>query len=466
MSNATPDPDGDRLSLQRLRAATSAVTTKWQRDDNLASRHSGQLLSEARSAEPFSPVGASTSDDLDEWPDPNRRDASPLPSNHPGRSADPSGPAEQAPRVTMPTPPATKVGSTGTVKGSFQPPDVVPIPEVPESGWLNAMNYALSFTRARWQRRSAIRILDETIKKETTKLDEVLGTLGKQARSLGVDNRVLEAENQAIDEAEKRHSQLERSCAELSHRQSEEDRSFAQREAECRAKVDEAGSGLAKVEQELSNLEAQGRGLRDKRKAIDRQHKSYLKSAEEREEQAAKSSMADARAGLRRAAEDLLSDAKDLESEREDIDRQLADLERPMSQALARIEARKAELETARRSLEDAREGHRHRLAEMEAEQSRKKHELAQAGAEIQRRLVTLGTLVNLHRIERPEFDDLYERIDELRGAIGARSSEIDRLTAERKAVDQAALVRGFMVMGVGGAVGVLLLSAIIALIV
>jgi hypothetical protein len=118
-------------------------------------------------------------------------------------------------------------------------------------------------------------------------------------------------------------------------------------------------------------------------------------------------------------------------------------MERPISEATARLDAAKAELDAAKRSLADAREGHTHRLAELDAEQKRKAREIAQAEAEIARRLVTLGTLVNLNRIDDPQFAELYHRIDRLRGAITARTTEIEKLTAEREAYDRGNLARG-----------------------
>ncbi|MEM9494090.1 MAG: hypothetical protein AAGC55_33400, partial [Myxococcota bacterium] len=87
---------------------------------------------------------------------------------------------------------------------------------------------------------------------------------------------------------------------------------------------------------------------------------------------------------------------------------------------------------------------------------------LASAGAEIQRRLVSLGTLVNLHRIERPEFDELYARIDGLRTAISSRSSEIDRLKAEREAFDRGSLTRGFVTLGIAAFLAFLLILLIV----
>ena len=98
-------------------------------------------------------------------------------------------------------------------------------------------------------------------------------------------------------------------------------------------------------------------------------------------------------------------------------------------------------------------------LVVLDAEQKRKAREVNLAEGEIQRRLVTLGTLVNLNRIEDPQFGELYQRIDRLRGAITARTTEIEKLTAEREAYDRGTLVRG--VATIGGA-----FVALIALIV
>jgi len=123
--------------------------------------------------------------------------------------------------------------------------------------------------------------------------------------------------------------------------------------------------------------------------------------------------------------------------------------------------AAKAELDAAKRSLSDAREGHTHRLAELDAEHKRKAREIGLAEAEITRRLVTLGTLVNLNRIEDPTFAELYQRIDRLRGAITARTTEIEKLTAERDAYDRGMLVRGVSVIG-GAFVALIALIAIL----
>jgi len=345
----------------------------------------------------------------------------------------------------------------------YAPVAVAPIPEVPEAGWLQAASYAVGFARARWQRRSAIKELNIEIAKDTAALDSLLGELGRTARSLKVETRPLSAENKVLDEAEARRHKAERECSELSNRQAEENERFGDSERDREQKAEDAEKRYDRSKEDLAALEAQRRGLRDKRKAIDRQQKGLIKSAEDREAQANKSESDEQRRVLRQSANDFRRDAAALDPERQDIERRLSALEKPISQSSAKVEALKLELDSARRGLADVREGHRHRLAEIEAEQGRKTRELAQAEAEIQRRLVTLGTLVNLNRIDRREFVELYERIDGLRGAIGRRATEIDRLTAERQAYDRQSLVRGVVALGAGGILLITVIAIVLA---
>jgi hypothetical protein len=362
-------------------------------------------------------------------------------------------------------PPPTRIVRAGElVERPFVPPRVLPIPEVPEPGLVNAIRYAVTFVRARWQRRGAIKHLGEEIKQDTASLDLVLGTLGAQARQLGIESRAIASENAAITAAEERKTKLEQANAELSSRKTDETSKFAEIERDRSAKVSDAEKIVEESSRELSSYEGQRRSLRDKRKEVERRHKAYLKAAEDRDAEAGNAAMGDTRSELRRLAEGHRREAASLEPDRQDLDRRLAALERPLAQAQAKVEAARGELESARRSLHDAREGHRHRLAEIEAEQGRKNREIAQADAEIHRRLVTLGTLINLNRIDHPGFAELYERIDRLRGAIGARTTEIDKLTAERDAYDRGSLVRGFATLGGGVVVAITLIVILLAL--
>jgi chromosome segregation ATPase len=358
-------------------------------------------------------------------------------------------------------PPPTRVQrSEGLADRPFTPPSVLAVPAIPEPGLLPAARYAITFARARWQRRGAIRTLSAEIKQDTEALDHVLGALGFAARAAKLEGRVFSAENAAITAAEDRAAVLDREHAEVDVRKADERSRFVDIERERTAKLGDAERAVEESQGELGNLEGKRRSLRDKRKDLERRQKAYLKTAEEQDKQAGAATMGESRQELRRAAEGLRREAGLIEPERQDLDRQLAGLERPIADAQTKLDGAKAELEAAKRSLADAREGHTHRLAELDAEQKRKAREIAQAHAEVARRLITLGTLVNLNRVDGASFTELYQRIDRLRGAITSRTTEIEKLTAEREAFDRGSLVRGGAVLG--GAV--VLLIALIAI--
>jgi hypothetical protein len=327
-------------------------------------------------------------------------------------------------------------------------PKLVPMPRVPEGGLIEAARYALAFARARWQRKKAISSLSAEIEKETEILDGVLLELGKAGRARKLEQRVFSEENKAIDDAENRRGLAEQAVTELTGRKTEENARFDTIHKDLAARVSERDEQERIADRAQGDLEGQRRSLRDKRKDIERRQRGLGKQADQLDEQAAQMPMGEARAALRRQSEDLRAQSAQLNHEKDDIEGRLSGLEKPLADAVAAHDLAKGELDAARKDLENAKEGHRHRLAEIEAEQLRRTKELSNAENEIQRRLVTLGTLVNLHRVEGPELVPLYGRCDELRAAIGAQESEIERLTTDMHAYDKGSLVRGAVVLG------------------
>jgi septal ring factor EnvC (AmiA/AmiB activator) len=373
-----------------------------------------------------------------------------------------SSASRMLPDPTLQPPPTRPVSPPPGSAGTEPLPVVDPMPEVPDTGLYASARYTLGFLRGILQRRAAVKNLHEQIRVDTSALDTLLGALGRLVRDLRIDTRATRGENEAIDEAERRKQRAQLDSSELGGRLADENQRFAELEKEREGKLRETEAALEKAEQDLEGFEAQRRSLREKRKQIERQQKAYLKAAEDREEEAGKQAMGETRSQLRRSAEELRREAASLDPERQDIERRLSAVDKPLSQAAAQVETLRAELESTRRSLTDAREGHRQRFAELEAQHGSKGREVTEADNEVARRLVTLGTLVNLNRIERPEFDELYGRIDMLRNAIGSRTQHIDRLNAERESADKAALLRGAMVVAFAA---VLVLTAVVLLI-
>ncbi len=406
-------------------------------DDDFNTSLSGQPIQLDPRGEPIDPLRAS-------------RSSQPIDPLRASRSSEPI----RASSLVISTanniePPPTRIQRPDALADRpFTPPKVSAIPEIPEPGLVNSARYTVRFGRARWQRRGAIKTLGAEIKQDTDALDQVLGALGRVARNAKIEGRVFSAENAAITAAEERTAALDREHGEVDARKAEENSKFLEVERDRNTKLTEADRMLDEAQRELAQLEAQRRGARDKRKELERRQRAYLKAAEDNDRQSGSAQMGDSRQDLRRSAEGHRREAAALEPERQEIDRRLASLEKPIGELGVRVDAAKAELDGAKRSLNDAREGHTHRLAELDSEQKRKAREIVQAESEITRRLVTLGTLVNLNRIEDQQFAELYQRIDRLRTAITARTTEIEKLAAEREAFDRGILVRGVSVIG------------------
>jgi chromosome segregation ATPase len=346
-----------------------------------------------------------------------------------------------------------------TVSGGLR---ITAMPDVPESGVVAYARYMIASVRAWFDRKGAMKTLRLEINREVANLDTVFGLLGRAAREAKLDSRALADENQQIDLTEQRRSAAERALGELKAKLAEENSKFEAVEKDLSATLASCDQTVKKTAAELDRVEGERRALRERKMEVERQQRAYLKSAEDREAHAAKAATPDQKGALRKSAEDLRRDAKKLEPERSDLDKKLAASEQPAKEATARYEAARSDLENTRRALGDARAGHDHRLEELEDQKGHQTREAAQADAEIGRRMITLGTLLNLNRVEGEAYTALYERIDGLRASIAAREQDIELLKGEQDQYDKGALVRGGAVLG--GAV-VLLITLICLLI-
>ena len=324
---------------------------------------------------------------------------------------------------------------------------VDPVPEVPAAGSINAARYLLQFSRARWKRRSIIKKLSVKIETYTYLLDGELGTLGKQVRSIGFACSELSVENAAIDEAESRRSRLDWECTELSQRAAEENARFEELESERQDKLNDVTSMAKKVEADIASLETRRRALRTDLRAYTRQSKEFDKQIKGCSTSGSRDQLDNNQLAMSDTWRTLHDQQAKLQSQIKQAQEAVESLQSPLDESRLRQQSLKMDVESARRSLSDAREGHRFKLAEIEAERGRKNRELELAQSEIDRRIVTLGTLVNLQRIDRSEFSEHYNRIDQLRAAIQARTKDLERLTAEREAYDRKSLIRGALVL-------------------
>jgi hypothetical protein len=303
-----------------------------------------------------------------------------------------------------------------------------PMPAVPHGGPHHTVLYAIEVIRARMRRASLVRALQGEVAQHTGALETVFAALGKTAREISLAGKPFAEENQGIDEAERRRRFAEQSLAELTGSKVEENAKFEKVEKDLSARLADRESVYTDLARELLRLEDERKTLRERRRVIDRQHKQILDGGKNQGPAAA--------SDARRAADRLAG-------ERAEIDGRLGKLDRPIDDLSVRVRDARADVDSRKKDLANAREGHRHRIAELEAAAAGRLRELQQAEGEIVRRTVTLGTILNLNRVDRAELGPHYAQADSLRAQIYLRQGEIDRLIVERDAFDRGSALRG-----------------------
>jgi hypothetical protein len=348
---------------------------------------------------------------------------------------------------------------------------LTPIPEPPNAGLVADARYLLTLARARWERRAAIRAVGAGVRADVAALDRVLGALGEQARTAravaepgGRDSMAtrplgsLAEEHVALDAAEARRAGATQAAAGAAAGLTEEDAAWERAAAGHDATVAAAEQGARATAAALTELEASRRKLEGAEREARRGQRQALRRAEEREAKAGQLTLGDERAALRRSADEHRAEAARHEREGTARASELEALVSPLAAARSASEAARAALDAAGRAQRDAHAAHRDRRAALEAEGARQGRAGSEAGAEIARRLVTLGTLVNLNRGPDPGAQPLYAEIDTLRAQVAAREAEIERLRTEAQRADAGAVARGAAVLG--GALALLIAVA------
>ncbi len=188
-----------------------------------------------------------------------------------------------------------------------------------------------------------------------------------------------------------------------------------------------------------------------------------MKGAESREAHAKKAQLAETRTTLRRSAEEMRRDAARVDPERLDIERRLAALDAPIHAATAQAQGAHAAHDAARGALSELRATHRRRLDDLGAARGLKLRAVADAGADIVKRQVSLGTLVNRERVERDDLTPLYTRVDELLAEVAVRQREIGVVEEDRRRVNHQVVRRGAAMLASGfGALAAMIVIIII----
>ncbi len=241
----------------------------------------------------------------------------------------------------------------------------------------------------------------------------------------------------------------------------------------------ERSSGLERREEQVKTLEADLRMRRQERAALQTELskvEAKIRAAEKRAVQAEaraqrlqhmppeKGGGPNAAANARVERDEAHNEALGLTPDR-DVARQKAEsLDAPLADLVDRGEAARGKLRNERQGLAEAQAAHQRAVSVMQTEKGKVEADRDQAARELTQRFVTVGTLLNLNRVDAAAFQPLYLRIDDLKASINTREALLERLDTERESFDRTAVQRGLITLGITFAGLVLLTILLVAL--
>jgi chromosome segregation ATPase len=342
-------------------------------------------------------------------------------------------------------------------------------PQPASHGPLDSLRYAVTVLRGIYLRRTRIARLRRTNVEAQTRLDDVLRELGRAARTEKLQLAGLAEEMQATDAAQERKARAEAERAEYQRVRDAEQQKLEQFASEKLREIADCKAELTAREAERKGKLSERRALTDQLARFDAQLKSIGRQVQSKQaelikkvttvdapteptgDEAASGAVVSAAIGdsarlrLETEIETLQQSATALDEPREAAQDKLRQLEAPIAELLLSIDTLRERGETLRRELETAQRESAAEQRTLEAEADKRANEIHSASREISQRLSTLGTLVNLKRVDSPLFAPLYQQVDGLKLEMAQRDTQIQGLSAEAEAYDRSALHKGLV---------------------
>jgi hypothetical protein len=332
----------------------------------------------------------------------------------------------------------------------------------------SAVRYLWPVASAIWARKRAQRTIRTLLHSDQHVLDQVLKELGRAARAESLNAPAVAEDMRRVREQEDRRTHAEESAAQAIADLAAEDSRWNADEAARKAELARREEELRANENELRRLGEERRAHEAERNRVEAQIRNVEKKAAQATQQAAKAELtppekgggAGAAANLRGQAEAARREAAALTPARDQARAKAEALEEPINALSQKIVEGRATLAEKKKDLADAAAAHKKEALRLAAERKRADEERSDSDREISQRFVSVGTMLNLNRVEGERYRPLYSRIDELKSGVNAREATIVRLESELRTYDRSAVQTGLITLGV--LVGVLIILGIV----
>jgi chromosome segregation ATPase len=326
-------------------------------------------------------------------------------------------------------------------------------------GLVRAVRYVFFQARDSIQKKSAIARLKKENTAEQSRLDAVLGLLGREAHRAQLESAPLKDELRATRALEDDRKAAESRIADLGRERDQAEQAFRTIEAEKQAALSASHEALATLEEEHKNRTGERAGNREATGRLQGQVKSLAKRLQSKEAAANRTTDPAQAGALRGEIDALRAQVLALEPELAALGAKAEVLDPPIAKLEAGLAELRKENERLRRDLDTATRAHGEKMAQITGQVDSERKRIARLERELSLRFVTLGTVLNLHRVMTPALEPLYKEADEHRRMITEREQKMTAFEAEMDRYDRPLFHKGLAILAL---LGVLILTVIV----
>lgn len=354
---------------------------------------------------------------------------------------------------------ATGAGSTTSSLAT----GVVALPQIPAApetrSILAAVIYLWPVSQGIWSRRREGARIRKNLVTVQQSLDGLLLQLGKVAFEENAASPPLLDEMTLLKQAEERRDRAIKQTTHLMEVRSAEEQRRAALEADQRQTIAALTRQAEGLDNELRQLADQRRQQLAEIARIDAELRRLQRAAEQADGRARKAQEAQAASQARAQADSARGQAEALLPQREGAAQQARTLDEPIQALTQQLGGVRSELGLRQKELLRQQEEKARLLQALDADIRLSQAERAAAEDEMQQRLMTVGTLVNLYRSTGARYQPLYQQVDEIRAQLAAYEATLARLQTESMSYDRQAVQKGLLVLGALGLLLGLLLA-------
>jgi len=136
---------------------------------------------------------------------------------------------------------------------------------------------------------------------------------------------------------------------------------------------------------------------------------------------------------------------EEMEQQRGSLDAQSRQLEEPIAELTGQLADARTRNQEAQQELNAARQELATVKRNLGVESQKKGQEMTRIDREMAQKFLEIGRLLDTDRVQLPELEELFGRIDEARMGLQVREESVAALESEREAYDRAAAKKGMI---------------------